>query len=273
MSYKTIMVQLDPFDISNNLVGLTVDLCEKFQANLIGFATCNVRTVITAPDGLAIAGELFEQERKNIEERLIAAEADFRRMTASLGTVDWRGYMGIPTRVLGEQVRSADLVVTRSPAAGTTDYDRTISLGEFVLAAGRPVLVAGEGAKAPGSRVLVAWKNVREARRAVADALPFLHRAQEIRIVTVEDKDRLAAKAEVDAVVDFLGAHGITTAKGEVVPADDDNGGPLLTKAKEMGADLVVSGAYGHSRIREWIFGGVTQSLLDDTSICKLMSY
>lgn len=272
MSYKTVMVQLDAFDFSNSLVDLAVGLCKRFDARLIGFCACNVRPILAAPDGLTIAGELFEQERNNIRDRINAAEVDFRRMTQALGDVEWRGYIGIPTRILAEQASAADLIVARGPHPGASDYDRTANVGEFVLQAGRPVLVAGEGAEATGSRVLVAWKNVREARRAIADAIPFLSIAEEVRVVTINDGDGLTAKAELDDVVAYLSRHGVAAAQAELISADDDDGEPLLSKAREMKADLVVSGAYGHSRLREWVLGGVTRSLLDESAICRLMS-
>jgi nucleotide-binding universal stress UspA family protein len=243
VSYETVMVQLDAFDFSNSLVDLAVDLCRRFDARLIGFSACNVRPILTAPDGLTIAGELFEQERNTIRERLNGAEVDFRRMTETVSNVEWRGYIGIPTQILAEQALAADLIVTRGPHPGASDYDRTVNIGELVLEAGRPVLVAGEGATTVGSRALVAWKNVREARRAVVDALPFLREAEEVRVVTVTDGDGLAAKVELDGVVAFLSRHGVTNASGEVISADDGTGEPLLSKAREMRADLVVSGA------------------------------
>ena len=271
MSYKTILVQVDAFDLSNALVDLAVDLAGRFDAKLIGFAACNVRPILTAPDGLTIAGELFEQERNEIRERLQATEIDFRRMTQQIGEVEWRGYIGIPTRIVTEQARAADLVLT-AKSTRSPDYDRTIDTGEFVLEAGRPVLVAAETGRAVGSRILVAWKNVREARRALVDALPFLKQAQAVRVVTVEDRDRLSAKAALDDVEAFLGRHGVTAIECEVIAANDGDAAPLFDRARSMEADMIVSGAYGHSRFREWILGGVTRSLLDDTTISRLMS-
>lgn len=273
MSYKTILVQLDAFAPSEELIASAAEMAQRFGASLIGFSACNVRPVLTAPEGLTIAAELFEQEREEIRQRIQAAETLFRKAASGVGHLEWRGYIGVPTSTLIEQARVADLILTRSPDPAASDHDRTIDIGQAVLEAGRPVLVAGAAGKSIGERVLVAWKNVREARRAVVDALPFLVAAKEVRVVTVASGDTLPVQAEVGDVVAMIERHGANSVKGEVIAADDGDGSPILDKARDMGADLIVSGGYGHSRFREWIFGGVTRTLLEDRSIAKLMSY
>jgi nucleotide-binding universal stress UspA family protein len=143
------------------------------------------------------------------------------------------------------------------------------------MQAGRPVLVVPPGVSVlHGRRVLVAWKDTREARRAVADALPLLTQAEEALVLEVvrDDDEREQARRRVDDVVAFLVRHGAATrgdvleSRGRVV-ADD-----LLLATERQGADLVVAGGYGHARLREWAFGGVTRDLLARCPKCCLLS-
>jgi nucleotide-binding universal stress UspA family protein len=147
--------------------------------------------------------------------------------------------------------------------------------GDALMQAGRPVLVVPPGVSAlDGRRVLVAWKDAREARRAVADALPLMIRAEETLVLeAVQDEDQgEQARRRVDDVAAFLARHG-AAARGDVIEtrgravADD-----LLLAAERHGADLVVAGGYGHARLREWAFGGVTRDLLARCPKCCLLS-
>jgi nucleotide-binding universal stress UspA family protein len=119
-------------------------------------------------------------------------------------------------------------------------------------------------------KALVAWKDGREARRAVADAVPFLSRATEVVVATVDPDGSRQSRDGVADVVAWLDRHGIK-ARGEILPGRDE-GARLAEFAAGLGADLVVSGAYGHSRLREWVLGGVTRSLLDDVRLNRFMS-
>jgi nucleotide-binding universal stress UspA family protein len=119
--------------------------------------------------------------------------------------------------------------------------------------------------------VLVAWKDTREARRAVADALPFLAKANEVVVATIDTSRDESIRDSLDDVAAFLGHHGIK-ARTELIAGEAD-GDRLLTFARSIHADLIVSGAYGHSRLREWAFGGVTRTLIEESGISRFMSY
>ena len=118
--------------------------------------------------------------------------------------------------------------------------------------------------------VLVAWKDSREARRAVVDAIPLLSGASEVVVATVDRDATRQAKQSVADVAVFLRRHGIR-ARAEVVSEKGD-AAALKSLAGSMHADLIVAGAYGHSRLRELVFGGVTRSLLDEIGVNRLMS-
>jgi nucleotide-binding universal stress UspA family protein len=117
---------------------------------------------------------------------------------------------------------------------------------------------------------LIAWKDTREARRAVVDALPLLCQANEVVVVTVDrDADTLTQES-IDDVCAFLRRHGVT-ARSKIIK-DKHESESLLTFARSIDAELVISGAYGHSRVRELIFGGVTRSLLAEDSFSRFLS-
>jgi nucleotide-binding universal stress UspA family protein len=148
--------------------------------------------------------------------------------------------------------------------------------GDALMRAGRPILVVPPGVAAlEGRRVLVAWKDTREARRAVADALPLLSRAEEVLVVEAapEVEERGQALRRADDVAALLAGHG-ATARGEALePGGGAVADDLLRAAGRHGADLVVAGGYGHARLREWAFGGVTRDLLTRCPVCCLLSH
>ena len=119
--------------------------------------------------------------------------------------------------------------------------------------------------------MLVAWKDTREARRAVADALPFLSKADEVVVVTIDGNPDDGVRDSLADVAVSLEHHGIL-ARTEILKGEE-NGEQLLAFARSIHTDLVVSGAYGHSRLREWAFGGMTRTLVRESGINRLMSY
>jgi nucleotide-binding universal stress UspA family protein len=123
-------------------------------------------------------------------------------------------------------------------------------------------------------RILVAWKDTREARRAILDALPLLQKAVEVNVVEIiEDGSTPAAvKTRVDDVVTWLGGHNIK-ARGSAPAAVEDASAQIETIASTIQADLIVAGAYGHTRFSEWAFGGVTRDLLTKSTRCSVLSH
>ena len=212
------------------------------------------------------------RQRKNIERRIEDLRVEFEGLAGATLDTEWRGAVGNPTRLLIGSARVADLIVTASPeGASSGNVHRSTDLGNLILQAGRPVLVAATNQENFRiNKVLVGWKDTREARRAVLDAMPFLQLAQEVRVLTIDDRPTDETWNALDDVVAFLDVHGVE-AKAEVFP-EKSNGGTIADVAGAMNADLVISGAYGHSRFREWVFGGATRSLLEADRLNRLMS-
>jgi nucleotide-binding universal stress UspA family protein len=125
----------------------------------------------------------------------------------------------------------------------------------------------------PGRRALVAWKDTREARHALQNALPYLRTAEYIKLVEVaEEVLELTARERLDDVEKYLLRHGIAVNTKEVLRPQRSISDQLRDEAEKDGADLIVAGAYGHTRLGEWVFGGVTRGLLQKSDVCCLFS-
>ena len=144
-----------------------------------------------------------------------------------------------------------------------------------MLNMGRPVLTVPPGVEAVlAERVVVAWKDAREARRAVREALPLLRQAKEVVVIEATDEGAESpAQRRVEDVSAYLTRHGVTVAATCVEPIRTTAATQLIEAARTRQADLIVAGAYGHSRLGEWIFGGVTRELLGSSPICCLFSH
>lgn len=272
MTYKSILVNIDIDRPAGNLITFASEFAARFDAHLIGFAAADIPPPPASAEGMIFDGEIMREQAEEIERCLEKLKTDFHAVAGSGHEREWRGAIGNPTRLLAEAARAADLIITQSPdGASSGSTYRCVDLGSLVLQTGRPVLIAAGGAERMLSeKALIAWKDTREARRAVVDAIPLLARTKEIRVITVENDADDSCMNSAKDVVAFLSRHGIK-ADAEVFR---ENSGPwtVAELAKTMEADLVVSGGYGHSRLREWVFGGVTRSLLNEQKLNRFMS-
>jgi nucleotide-binding universal stress UspA family protein len=172
------------------------------------------------------------------------------------------------------EARAADLIFTGANRDGDLlDPLQRLDPSDLVMQAGRPVFIVPPEAEFFSLKnVTVAWKDTREARRAVCDALPLLHRAKEVKVLEIVegDESRSTAQDRVNDVAAWLGRHNIT-AYGQVMQAVDEE--DQIDMVWTNDADLVVAGAYGHSRFREWVFGGVTRNLLTRSQRCAFLAH
>ncbi|RUU53341.1 universal stress protein [Mesorhizobium sp. M2C.T.Ca.TU.002.02.1.1] len=272
MSYKSIVLNLDIDGVAAPVIKLAVDLARRFDARLIGLSAADVPPPVVMEGGVAFEGESLMRQRKNIERRLESLRAEFEGLAGAAVDTEWRGAVGNPTRLLIGASRVGDLIVTAPPYGGSPgNAHRSTDIGNVILQAGRPVLVASANEENFRiDKVLVGWKDTREAKRALTDAMPLLQLAQEVRVVTIDNDATDETWNSLDDVVASLSFHGVK-AKAEVLPENSD-GRTIADVAEAMHADLVISGAYGHSRFREWIFGGATRSLLQNDRLNRIMS-
>lgn len=273
MIYNTIMVQLDIDSPALALLDFACGLAKRFEASLIAFAAAEALRMVPGDIDGAASVEVTRIEVQEIKDRLRALKSEFDKVTRDGNWASWRGTVGDPTRLLALNARAADLLVLGSAGNGAKSRLRTIDPGELVISAGRPVLFVADGCRPiAAENVLVAWKDTREARRAVTDALPFLADARQVLVANVIEEDPAEARESAADVVRFLMKHGVQARSETLDAADTDAAEALLAAAVKIGADLLVSGGYGHSRLREWAFGGVTRTLLDDRSVNRLIA-
>ena len=273
MAYNTIMVQLDIDRPATPRLNFAWEIAHRYEASLIGFAAAEAFLLMPGDMDGGATGEAIRLQLEDIEDGLKALKSEFDTYTRDSNRASWRGMVGEPTRLLALNARPADLIITGSDDDGARSRLRTIDPGELILSAGRPILFASKDHRPmTAENVLVAWKDTRESRRAVVDALPFLVAARHVLVATIVEDDRVSARDSVADVVRFLMKHGVK-ARSEVLDADKmDAAEALLTASIEIGADLVIAGGYGHSRLREWAFGGVTRSLIEDSSTNRLLA-
>ncbi|WP_449428507.1 universal stress protein [Rhodanobacter umsongensis] len=207
------------------------------------------------------------------------AEEKFRSMLGHrTRPVEWRSNVSVdsPSSYVAHQARSADLVMTGVGEMGfSLGGSRRVDTSDLIMQLGRPVMIVPDSVEQlRGRNIVIGWKNTREARRVTVDALPWLKQASRVTIIHIVD-DGAATSSVHDGVEDVAGwlhRHGID-ARGAVVPKHGDSESQLEAMARAEGADLIVAGAYGHSRLKEWVLGGMTADLLLRASICSLMSH
>ncbi len=274
MSYAVMMVHVGEEAHSDSRLRLAAQLADRFNARLIGLAAEEQRPLFVT-DGFVVDGEIAEREYREIVERLAAREQYFRAQAGGTKKeAEWRAEVGNPAAVLATEVRAADLAILgREPSS--TDFYRALDPAATVLRLGRPGLIVPSGVgNLEAKQVVIGWKDTRECRRAIQDALPFLHEASSVIVVEVcSAGDSDEARTRVGDVVRYLARHRIE-ARGEAVSQTKSTvAEELIQIAHRQSADLIVAGAYGHSRLGEWIFGGVTHDLLSTSPICCLLSH
>lgn len=279
MSYKTILVHLGNEARTRTTMAYAVELARASSAHLIGlyvFPAFRLTPPLPLPFGSDIAGQIRTSIRQDMEK----IRSTFDEMTASQPfTAEWRSITTErrdPEEIVLDHARAADLIVA---AQADPDWSLTDVLDfpdSLALHAGRPVVVVpGFGRAAHIPKVaLVAWNASRESARAVADAMPLLKGSNRVFVLTIDDGSRSMEGALPDT--DFAAAlarHGVKVEIEKVKPSEFTIGEELRVRAHERSADLIVMGCYGHSRLREFAFGGVTRHILRDMTIPILFSH
>lgn len=274
LRYDSLVTHVQPGITSSRRTEIAAGLARRFGARLIGVGAELVEPIpVVAPYTGQLIGEVYAQLIEQVEVDLKSAADAFARDAA--GTeAEWRSYEAMPTGSLIAAARVADLIVMGAQEPEANAY-RFADVAEVMLESGRPVLVAPlDPELLKAEKIVVAWKDTREARRAVQDALPFLAAAKDVLVLAVTtEEDAAYAKEQVNDVAAALKRRGVP-ARGLVVTAPDGSvAHELNAEAAAIGADLIVAGGYGHSRAAEWLLGGATRDLLDRPQRYLLLSH
>jgi len=279
MAYKTILVHLDRQEKAANRIRIAANLAKAEEAYLIGAAMIGVSTLT------------FRDARINEKDPALASHLNFLRDRAeefvrgfvqevqAMGVLSYEGRVvdGEASYGISMQARYSDLVVV-----GQTDLDEQAPVVQpdfpesVVVHTGRPVLIVPRSyeKETVGSKVLIAWNASKEVRRAVTDAIPLLKRAEvvDVAVFNADTEPDMREEGSMTDLAVYLARHGVTV--HILKPQQTRNiGGALLDIAAERQSDLLVLGGYGHTRFRQLLLGGVTRTILGESTVPVLMSH
>jgi nucleotide-binding universal stress UspA family protein len=279
MSFKNILVHVDDQPHLKQRLDVVIDLARRFDAHVSGIYVVPEswgfvhRRAGYAPTELNVDLDEIERGRAN------EARSFFEDYTAGLSPKpEWRQQQGLVASTVALHARYADLVIVSQAGPATKPGLQLLELpADVAMTAGRPVLVVPYmgNSKPPGAHVLVAWNASREATRAVSDAMPLLQGAKQVTVLAVNPQRGISGHGDVPGadISLNLARHGVKAEAAQTVASDGEVGDVILSRAADLGADLIVIGAYGRSRMSDLILGGVTRHLLTQTSIPILMSH
>jgi nucleotide-binding universal stress UspA family protein len=276
MGFKTMLVHVDTGRSAPTRLKLSAELAARSAAHVTGLY---VRRPFQAP-AFSDAGPAMDSLYRTYEN---AAKADEALATAAFrdligGTSlssEWRVVDGLAEEVVAAHARYADLVIvgqSEPDAAATTtppDLAETVA-----LASERPVLIVPHigVTKPPGKTVMLCWNGTREAARAATGALPILKQADKVIILLIDPRND-GDEQPGASISRWLGRHGVKAVVQRDTAAESSVGGVILSRAADQDADLIVMGLYGHSRMREWVLGGASRTLLASMTVPLLVAH
>ena len=280
MGYRTILAVVDTAENTRHLDAFVAQLAQQFSSHVIGLHMETLAAVplvapMEIPDPATVQAVQDVAHKETEEAQRVFAEG----MTANGISSEWRSFassVGYSAKSSLQSARCADLIVARQHASFALSDSRA-DIDNFLYESGRPVLLIPNILTEPKPirRVLIAWNGSREATRATFDALPFLKAAESVEVFSVdmEDNDSQTAALAGSEIAATLARHGInvTVTSQEKIQGVAPHTA-IENRLADTSIDLLVMGAYGHSRWWEMLFGGVTRTLLDSMTAMTLMS-
>jgi nucleotide-binding universal stress UspA family protein len=275
VKYQSLLVYLDLGQSNESALRIACDLADRFKSRVIGATAGFPHIPIYLGDTDAL--DVREADCQQLNQAIAHHEGRFRTTFENLNRPsEWRSDAVSPADFLATEARAADLLIVGRREKGIRFIpNQSLDIGDAIMRAGRPMLVVPPRKTFLAlNRILIAWKDAAEAKKAVAAALPLLKSAQDVMIIeiTPDERENEIATRRVLDVAKWLQQYNIRASASAELCADDV-GGYLDAIAVENGADIIVAGAYGQSRLREWAFGGVTRHLLQQGSTCALLMH
>lgn len=279
MAYKNILVHLSEKRASANAVEAAISIAKSHGSRVIGlFAGLpyEMPSYISAQ----LPAEIISAYKTNTKEQSDKLIAQFEKQCADedikceARVGDWNDLI---ERVVCSHARYADLVIIGQPDT-ENDGGYTRDATDYILLnAGAPVLLVPTRTATHGfgGRVLVGWDGSANAARAIRDAMPMLEKATAVKVLAVDPKPGKHGLGDLPGadIARHLATHGVTAEADHVASGNLKVGEVLLNEAADMGADLIVTGGYGHSRLGELILGGVTDTLMKQMTVPVMMSH
>jgi nucleotide-binding universal stress UspA family protein len=281
MRLKDILLHLDGTEQARQRLRLAADLARRHSAHLAALYVIDITLPPLAagdPSGGTILAGLLDDLRRAALAEAAKMEAEFReRLRVDSLSGEWRQVEGFTAQLVALHARYADLAIVgqENPDGGQPAAGPLIEHALFT--AGRPVLIVPYAGRYEtiGRKVLIGWNASREAARAVNDALPLMAKADRVTVLSVNPRQGHGAHGDVPGadIAVHLARHDIKVEVQHTVSPEVSDGDILLNSAADLSADLLVIGAYGHSRFRELALGGVTRTLLKTMTLPVLMSH
>lgn len=278
MSLKDLLVVVDDTPAAAARIDVAAQLAVKHDAHVTGLhivTSANIPNYLEGqlPDAVRAAQREWEQERTA---KAAALFDDHMRRFGLTDRSEWRSVRGVPTQAAALHGRYADLVIVGQVDPKHDGDIPAVQPQDLVFDCGRPLLVvpyAGTFASV-GERILVGWNASRESARAVGDALPLIARAQRVMILAVNPKPGMQGLGDEPGadIARHLSRHGRVQAAHVSTDAVEP-GDTMLNTVADESCDLVVMGAYGRSRLREQVLGGMTRYMLQHMTVPVLMSH
>ncbi len=271
MAIKDILVYLDNDTNCANRITSTAKLCSKLGAHLAGLYSYRMLKVHPYPYTY-LPNSAFDTMDENARQQHEETKALFADNTAAEDIAgEFRSVNDQLSNALSIQSRYADLLVVPGRYGNNSNLNQDFELAEILPISACPVLVLPEDQPAPTQlpkRVLVAWNGSHESARALSLAMPIINQAEQIDLVSVASNE-----AEASDIAKHLTHHGINVNVHLVEGNSTNAGKTILNQAITLESELVVMGAYGHSRFREQVLGGATEYMIGHSSLPVLFSH
>lgn len=270
MSIKTVLALADSSITVESTLTSAVAVARRFGAHLEALHVrpdpADFVPVMAGRIPAQMVEQLMANKQAESAENRNKARAAYESICLSSGlSTGWQEATGWEPETLARAGRFADLL-----AVAKRDGEMSETIEAALFDSGRPILVlTGKAMPSIGDRIVAGWNGSTEAARAVTAAIPFFRLAEQVHLVMIEDEVREAP----NALVPYLARHGVKATVHVVQPGNRSAGNALLDAASRFGADLLVMGAYGRSRVREWIWGGATREVLAGAALPVLMMH
>ena len=276
MALKDLLVHVDNDPACSSRVDVAAALAATHEAHLTGLHPMGWPRLPGYVEA-ELPPNFLDEQRRELEELARRAEELFNERTRRRGIRgEWRVDTGAIVGTTKLHARYADItIVGQGIDLKHAPYDVAFLPEELALGVGRPVLVVPRYGtfEAVGERVLIAWNGSREATRAVHDAIPLIRRATKVTVLSIDPERDTGDRLPGADIALHLARHGIAAEAASTPGLDIGVGDLLLSRAADLGADLIVMGAYGHSRVREVVLGGATRQILQQMTVPVLMSH
>ncbi len=278
MAYKNLLVHIDDSKVCAARLEAAIELARAHDAHLTGLYIA-ADSLLPGNMSAEVPARFLDALPAQVAERIEAARTGFTAAVERAGlTADCRTAHCLSSRVaevIALHARYADLVILGQPEPeGRREVNAQIP-EDAMLGAGRPALVVpyiGAGERL-GTRIMVAWDGGREAARAVGDALPLLERARSVVVLVINPRRAVHGERPGADIALHLARHGVIVEAQHLEAEGLAVGDALLSRLADQDIDLLVMGAYGHSRLRELVLGGVTRQIFQQMTVPVFMSH